>query len=271
NLWARFKIVFEENVQSIEILEPPRKQSVSKGSSPPHFVTVRFATYVSGILVLNEEKQHAILNECIRQLRSAFERLLSRFADKIEEEKSRIVFLITNYSVVVSAMNTQALDKSKMCKEFSDNLARMEDEYIEMELKEHFTRWIGFMSTTETKLHSEPKTKVDMSQILSIVKNFNETWQRALNNAVRNVQENFTPNIAASLAQEVGNEELFKISKDVLKRMLSQVLLYHSRFSKLVERLMSNQGRDSEVLKYMVPEHVIRGEMKAYWNKDGKD
>src|SRR5258708_1198397 len=106
NFWARFKFVFEENVRSIEVLEPSRKQiSIMKGSNPPHFVSIRFATYASGILMLNEDKQQAILNECIRQLHSAWEKLLNRFAEKIEDEKCRTVFLITNYSVVVSAMN----------------------------------------------------------------------------------------------------------------------------------------------------------------------
>ncbi|ETO19690.1 hypothetical protein RFI_17539 [Reticulomyxa filosa] len=271
NYWARFKAIFEENVRSVDALEPSVKKMtsyVSKGTCPPHFVTIRFATYSCGILLLNEDKQQAILNECVRQLQSCWEKLLSRFSQKIENEKTRTVFLIINYSVVISAFSAQSLQKFAMYKQISDALQRFEDDYIEMELKEHFTRWIGFVATTETKLQQEPLSKVDMSHVLSIVKNFYETWQRELSSAVKNVQDYFTPNISAASAQEVGNEELFKISKDVLKRMLSQILVYHSRFVKLIERLMTQQGKDNDILRFVVPEHVIRGEMRSYWNKD---
>ena len=107
--WPRFNILFDDNVASIKQLEPTRYKL---RLNTPHFATMRVASYMAAILALNAAEQQQILTDRIEQLRVAFTRMLQRFADGVEEERARLVWLINNYSVVVAAMHAHDVAQS---------------------------------------------------------------------------------------------------------------------------------------------------------------
>merc|ERR1712087_722071 len=128
----------------------PKNSKMRPSICTPHFATVRVASYMTAILVLNAAEQQQILTDRIEQLRVAFTRMLQRFADALgagseDAEMHRLVWLINNYSLCVATMRNAQTDIAQTAayKVFADSLEKLSRSYIELELKAHLGRWIG--------------------------------------------------------------------------------------------------------------------------------
>ena len=106
-----------------------------------------------------------------------------------------------------------------------------------------------------------------MSQVDSVIMEFKNNWEKAVSFAIKNVQSNFVPRLDASIAKELGNEDILQNEKDVKKTLLSQLLMYHQRFSQVIRDISSNQGRTQIMSNHMVPENTLKYEIKKYWNQ----
>merc|ERR1712154_118413 len=111
---------------------------------------------------------------------------------------------------------------------------------IEEELKAHLSRWIGFTVSTEEKLSKNDKTKIDMTSIASIAKEFKLNWKEKLKVAMANIRSNFALNVDATITEQIGQEELFRNQKQIKRQFLQQLLVYHSRFGTVVDQIFAN-------------------------------
>merc|ERR1712228_985695 len=135
--WPRFNIIFDDNVKSIKDSEPNkgdiRLLNSRKALNTPHFTTIRVASYITAILILN-----------------------------VEDKMSRFIYLINNYSIIIATMNKEMnIATTNTYRVFNNSLHKLSEQYIEEELKQHLSRWIGFTVSTEEKLSKNEKTKID--------------------------------------------------------------------------------------------------------------
>ena len=269
--WPRFNIIFDDNVLSIKQCEANKQDikilNMDSSLNTPHFTTIRVASYITAILILNIEKKQQILISRIENLRTEFQKLLLRFADKIENSMNRDIWLINNYSIIIATMNKEInISSTNTYRKFNEALDNLSDKYIDSELKQHLSRWIGFTTTTETKLENDKKTKIDISQIESIAKEFKINWKQKLQIAMKNIRNNFALNVDATITQQIGHDELFRNQKEIKKKFLRQLLVYHSRFESVVNKIFQNQGRNPQIQALMVPGNTMRYDVKALWD-----
>merc|ERR1712173_138004 len=72
-------------------------------------------------------------------------------------------------------------------------------------------------------------------------------WERALQRINAAVAHNFTPNVSAAVAESIGNEELLRNCKELLRKVLLQLLYYFQRFIRVV-KASGNQRLEQEML-----------------------
>lgn len=109
HLWPKFKMVFDTQLESIK---KGNEKLLFSHSPTVHIVSRRFASMVSSLLVLTagyEEGDEGAFNvsgfdHMLERLRTAFCSLLSRISRLFRDRRSSIVFLVTNYSHVVSVL-----------------------------------------------------------------------------------------------------------------------------------------------------------------------
>ena len=99
----------------------------------------------------------------------------------------------------------------------------------------------------------------------SVAREFKTNWKRAVERSIQNVQSNFIPNVEASIAQELGNENLLKNSKRILSKLLAQLMVYHERFQQVVKQVSANQGKNNNVQQALVHESDLKYEIRRYW------
>eukprot|EP01083_Nonionella_stella_P200861 735196_1 len=269
--WPRFNIIFDDNVKSIETCEPNKADmkllNANRSLNTPHFTTIRVASYITAILTLNIAQKQQILSIRIESLRVAFEKLLLRFGDKIENQMSRYVYLINNYSIIIATMNKEInITSTKTYMVFNDSLNQLSQRYIDEELKLHLSRWIGFTLTTEQKLAKDANTKIDMTSILSIAKEFKLNWKQKLKIAMNNIKSNFALNVDANITEQIGQDELFRNQREIKKKFLQQLLIYHARFETVVHQIFANQGRNPQIMSLLVPVNTMKYDVKAFWD-----
>merc|ERR1719242_34044 len=261
--WPRFNIIFDDNVKSIKDCEPNKGEvrllNSRKALNTPHFTTIRVASYITAILILNVEHKQQILTSRIEQLRAAFQTLLLRFADRIEDQMSRFIYLINNYSIIIATMNKEMnIATTNTYRVFNNSLHKLSEQYIEEELKAHLSRWIGFTVSTEEKLSKNDKTKIDMTSIASIAKEFKLNWNDKLKTAMANIRSNFALNVDANITEQIGQDELFRNQREIKKKFLQQLLIYHARFEKVVTQIFKNQGRNPQIQALIVPINTMK-------------
>eukprot|EP01084_Bolivina_argentea_P093598 168323_1 len=134
---------------------------------------------------------------------------------------NRFIYLINNYSIIISYMNKEiniCATKTFQC--FNNSLNKLSEQYIEQELKIHLNRWISFTITIEEKLNRDKKTKIDLSHLKSIAKEFKQQWKNKLKIAMNNIKSNFALNVDANITQQIGQDELFRNQKEIKKKFL---------------------------------------------------
>merc|ERR1719464_2391468 len=80
-----------------------------------------------------------------------------------------------------------------------------------------------------------------------IAKAFIGKWQQALQRINSAVAHNFTPNVSSAVAESIGNEELLRNCKELLRKILLQLLVYFQRFIRVVKS-SGNQRLEQELL-----------------------
>jgi hypothetical protein len=292
-LWPRFKQLLDANVKSLKNVSLLRRTSAQDLS--PHYVTRRYAEFVSSIVILNivtaSTSQHQHLQQAqqdllatlsaagvqdasgmmvgmeldatgggelmIRQdihvLRNELVALLERSTSQISTYKEQRVYLINNFDQVLSIFQERGLlSEEVQC--FETFLMQQRELFAEEEIKTFFPRLVSFVLQTEQVYTdavasgtSEPmRMSIDERACEALVRDFSANWRAGIQQINDDVLKYFAN---------------FRNGMEILKQVLTQLLLYYTRFQDLIKKSF---GRPPAFVRDIVSNATILMEIKRY-------
>ena len=145
--------------------------------------------------------------------------------------KSAAVFTINNIDFVLRTLRSfnYPVDSSLLAF-FEERVKQETVAYVEEELRECYGRIVGFVKTEEQNISQGKKPTTSQSEVVTILAEFNSTWKGGLELLNSFVMTYFT-------TQEH--------SREILKQMLTQLLLYYTRFQDILKKhyeIADNKG-----------------------------
>ena len=128
-------------------------------------------------------------------------------------------------------------------------LARQRELFVEDALAEGFAKMIGFVKQTEAEMRTPDRTgdlNLDAPLVERLTRDFAATWKNAILQVNSDVLSYFAN---------------FVNGMEVLKQVLTQLLLYYTRFQEIVRKAWR---RPPPFAKNLVPTNVILAEIKKY-------
>ena len=164
--------------------------------------------------------------------------LLSRLAHThIVSSKDQRVFYINNYDMILSCLRSRKVSSSEV-REFEDLLAAQKEYFAEEEVSAAFPRLVSFVRQTEQMMNGLAKQQqqgegesadaaptelnLDEAIVESLVREFASKWR----GGVKQINDG----VLAYFAN-------FRNGTDVLKQVLTQLLLYYTRFQDIIKRV----------------------------------
>lgn len=235
-LRGRLKFTLEQHVESLKRIDVKK---VTLVVSQPLTVTKRFADFISAILSvrcqLTSEDPH--LSNQIESLISVYEALMVSLGKRLSSQQDQQVWHLNNVDVVLSTMRAKELsdDKVPALKKFAEKFNMYVSVFVERKLSDHFGSLIKLTTDLERSGGSGSVTEAERQAVW-----FQQNWKSELQKIQREiVSENQFSNFST------GNE--------ILKSVMTQLLLYYTRFQKVV---------GSKFPKHIVPSAVIMAEIK---------
>jgi hypothetical protein len=275
-LLQRFKFVFQLNVESL-------KNASAKTLGPvdihPHYVTRRYAEYLTSVLFLLREHNSALkafkLSEQLKGMREEMEALLERLSQTFKTKRDQLIFLINNLDLILTItaeQNVTSEDVERFVRLHKINC----DALIDMHLSLYFNNIITFVrnntkiesqnatnntnsiSSSNTNslvstiqvLNYQPKVE-DKDLIFALLKEFSITWKQSIEEIHRIIISSFSN---------------FKNGTQILQNLLKQLFTNYKIFADIIRQYFK-EFRDSP---YFVSETEIAYEMKKYILFDDK-
>mmetsp|Transcript_21025 Transcript_21025/g.25528 ORF Transcript_21025/g.25528 Transcript_21025/m.25528 type:complete len:393 (+) Transcript_21025:150-1328(+) len=248
-LWPRFKRVFEHNLKSIDNAIKAADTLGPIDVARPHYVSRRYAEFTSIVESLTSQlrSKDEMMEHNMDLLREQYRALLKALAIQGEKyrvlttPKSKLIFYINNYDSVLTTFSQVKLPtESGDIKKFEELLATSTELYIEEELMECYGRVINFVKAQE----NEDAKRPSIEEIQALVDDFGANWKgglEMLNSAVLTYFPTFSS------------------SRIILKQMLTQLVLYYTRFLDIVKKL-----HDVKKFTRLVSIPTILQEIKVY-------
>jgi hypothetical protein len=178
--------------------------------------------------------------------------LLERLAEEHSSQKKRFVFKINNLDHVVCIFQERRV-MGKEFNQFVQLLMKQRELFVEEELlTTGFSKMIAFVQATEIYLNSVPKgtathEHVNASVVESLVLDFASNWKSNIEIMNRNVLSYFSN---------------FRNGMEILKQVLTQLLLYYTRFHDVIRKVWRN--KPPAFCKDLVSTNLILAEIKKY-------
>ena len=214
--WSRFKAIMEAHVASLTAFAPKPTAEVH-----PHYVARRYAELVASLRALRTAAVDATLGSILRALRAEVERLLSgKLATLLSSRKHQAAFLVNNYDVVVTVLAERGA-RGEDSAHFEQLLDTVKAMFVEEQLAADYGRLIAYVKTTEPLLlQGGDASRADLGAMENLLKTFHDGWKAGIEGINRDVLKSFAN---------------FKLGMDLLKQVLTQLLLYYTRFLDLVK------------------------------------
>jgi hypothetical protein len=283
-LWPRLKTVMELHSRSIK-----QATAISLGGVDlhSHYVSRRFAEFTCSVLLVLQKGNKPQTNKSEKKVMKTSTKRLSSAANITEEAKlspskasagdmllqdlndllgeyisllerlseehtvniKRIVFMINNLDQVVCIFQERRVSGGKELNSVLELLMLQRELFVEEELLHGFSKMIAFVQQTETSLASGTvhDKAVNIQVVESLVREFASNWRTGMEAINRNVLSYFSN---------------FRNGMEILKQVLTQLLLYYTRFQDVIRKVFKKQS--SEFAKDLVPTTVILAEIKKY-------
>jgi len=242
-VWSRFKAIMEAHLQSLVAFVPPK----STPEVHAHFVSRRYAELVASFRLLKPPAVEAMLTTILRALRTEVERMLQeRLARMHTTRKQQAAFLINNYELIVSTLAERGArgDDSVHFEQLLDSLKSV---FVEEQLSVDYGRMITYVKQTEPLLQQGgDRSRVDLGTMEHLLRSFHEGWKAGIEGIHRDVVKSF-PNLTVGM--------------DVLKQVLTQMLLYYTRFLDLVKEMFPN---GAPFAQYILSISTLMNEIKNF-------
>ena len=189
------------------------------------------------------------LLEDLSEMIEEFVSLLQRLSEKQKSQKKKAVFLINNLDHVVCIFQERRVS-GKELNRFIELLMKQREIFVEEELLAGFSKMIAFVQQTEAYLANIEKgapVDVNAQVVQSLVIDFASNWKSNIDLINRNVLSYFSN---------------FKNGMEILKQVLTQLLLYYTRFQDIIRRVWKN--KPPAFCKDLIGTSVILAEIKKY-------
>jgi hypothetical protein len=161
--------------------------------------------------------------------------------------KVRIVFLINNLDQIVCIFQERRV-VGKEFNRFAEALMTQRELFVEEELLQNFSKLIAFVQQTEQHLATGGNHKEVNAQVVeAVVREFATSWKIGIEQVNRNVLSYFSN---------------FRNGMEILKQVLTQLLLYYTRFQDIIRKIWRN--KPPAFCKDLVSTSVILVEIKKY-------
>ncbi|RHY22316.1 hypothetical protein DYB32_009536, partial [Aphanomyces invadans] len=165
---------------------------------------------------------------------------LETLAGVHKSTKDKCVFLINNYDLVVSVVDERKIASDETTK-FDELLLQQREKFVEEELMTQYGSLIAFVQHTEATKAVDTSSKVE-----KIVREFNAQWKAGIETIHANVMKYFSN---------------FRNGMEILKQVLTQLLLYYTRFVDVVKK---SWARPPSFSNDIVTTQEILYEIKKY-------
>ncbi|KAJ8604162.1 hypothetical protein CTAYLR_008571 [Chrysophaeum taylorii] len=238
-LKPRLSAIFQANIESARRADPAR---LGVNGVMPHYVARRYAELAATVLALYPAGDDHGARRAIADLRGEILDLLKRVAASFKSDKDRLVFLVNNYDLILTIFHERRATGEEVL-HFEAKLKKERELFVEAELLTCFSKLILFVKQAET---SATTTNTDVVLVERLVRDFAATWKTAIDKIHRDILAYFAN---------------FLNGMEVLKQVLTQLLLYYTRFQKIVQKTWR---RPPPFAKDLVPTASILDEIKKY-------
>ncbi|CAM9116209.1 unnamed protein product [Discosporangium mesarthrocarpum] len=251
-LWPRFQAVFDSNLKSVKNANPRRLGAIDVH---PHYVMRRYAEFAASLLALHSgldnlgmgiAGEEMLLND-LATLRVEVVQLVHRLAEELPSKIQRIVFLINNFNqVIVHYLLQERRIISDETAKFEELLGRQRELFVEQELNEKYGRLIAFVQQAEASMSAGKGGDLDEALVEGLVREFAASWKSGMDAIHQDVLTYFS---------NVRNR------MEILKQVLTQLLLYHERFKDIINK---SWRRPPAFSKDLVSTAALWEEIKKY-------
>eukprot|EP00656_Telonema_subtile_P012418 TRINITY_DN16251_c0_g1_i1.p1 TRINITY_DN16251_c0_g1~~TRINITY_DN16251_c0_g1_i1.p1 ORF type:complete len:679 (-),score=234.71 TRINITY_DN16251_c0_g1_i1:153-2189(-) len=240
SLWPRFKKVFDANLDSVS---NPREKPTVDGTQP-HFMSRKYAELAASIHCLNQGVDNEMLTANMAHFLSGMEKRLVCMSQMLSGRKNQHIFLINNYDVVLAIHK----ERNISC----DDTVRLEEllsaataAFVEEELQSHFGRLIGYVKEVEPLMQSGNSDQNPYKEefVSTLLKDFSGGWQGAIDKVNGSVMKYFSN---------------FKNGMEILKHVLTQLLLYYTRFLDIIKTVYGPNAFSKEIVSLPNIMHEIK-------------
>ena len=223
-IWSRFKAIMEAHVASLAAAAPKAAPEIH-----PHYVARRYAELTASLRRMRPSGLDAQMNAIHRAVRTEVERLLQdRLARHHTSRKAQAAFLVNSYELIVSTIHERGA-RSEESAHFEQLLDSAKAIFVEEELAVDYGAMIAYVKQTEPLLMASTGapdiSRVDVGGMEHLLRSFYDTWKKGIEAINRDVIKSFAN---------------FHLGQDILKQVLTQLLLYYTRFLDLVKKAYPN-------------------------------
>ena len=229
----------------------PHENKGLKTPPPPQSKRVSSASNIQDQAKLSPTKASAgdMLLQDLNDLLGEYISLLERLSEEHTVNVKRIVFMINNLDHVVCIFQERRVAGGKELNRILELLMVQRELFVEEELLHGFSKMIAFVQQTEASIASGIATDqaVNIQVVEMLIREFSSNWRSGMEAINRNVLSYFSN---------------FRNGMEILKQVLTQLLLYYTRFQDVIRKVFKN--RPPSFTKDLVPTTVILAEIKKY-------
>ena len=185
--------------------------------------------------------------------------LLQRLSESHSTNKKKIIFLINNLDQIISIFQERRVS-GKELNNFVELRTQQRELFVEEELLQNFSKIIAFVQQTEQHMNrpqfgndggravaEKHKIELNVQVVESLVREFASTWKQGIEQINRNVLSFFAN---------------FRNGMEVLKQILTQLLLYYTRFQDILRKVW--RSKPPAFCNDLVSTSTILAEIKKY-------
>jgi vacuolar protein sorting-associated protein 52 len=190
-----------------------------------------------------------MLLQDLNELLDEYIALLERLSEEHTVNIKKIVFMINNLDQAVCIFQERRVAGGKELNRILELLMLQRELFVEEELLQGFSKMIAFVQQTEASLATGQATDatVNIQVVEALVREFASNWRSGMEAINRNVLSFFSN---------------FRNGMEILKQVLTQLLLYYTRFQDVIRKVYKRQP--PAFTKDLVPTTTILAEIKKY-------
>jgi len=249
-LWPRFKALLDLHVASVKAATPPSLLAHS-GEKYPHQITRRFAELSASLLQLRDASCAEMLDHSLTYMRGEVMALLHRMAGTLSEQRVQIIFRINQLDAILGVYAERGV-LPLAAPFFQQKLDADVSALVEHELLSRYGGLVRLVVRVEEAAErsrnntDSPAPTVALAEVRPLAEYFASSWRHEIKQI----------NLAI-----MGNFHNMKNGMEILKRTLTQMLLYYTRFLDLVKKFCPEAA---SLASTMVHIPSIIAEIKQY-------